>query len=180
MLLSAGTGGSTILFILIGIVSVQKTQQTIYTACGLMAADIVGIILLLVIPVTHVKLLGFYMAWSYVAVYVLMVTSISNNVTGYTKKIFYNGVLMIFYTVGNFAGPFMMEAPPYIAGMLGYIVANCIVIALLLIARWRMAIENRKRLLLMAHTSTASMAAANTYCQDDVSDGVDKSFIYLM
>lgn len=64
-----------------------------------MVVDIIGLILLLVIPVEKVKLLGFYLAWSYCAAYVLLVTSISNNVSGYTKKIFYNGLLMIFYTV---------------------------------------------------------------------------------
>lgn len=120
------------------------------------------------------------MAWAYCSVYVLLVTSISNNVTGYTKKIFYNGVLMIFYTVGNFVGPLMMVAPPYVAGMLGYMIANCVVVVLLLIARWRMALVNRRRLLLLAHTSAASMAAANTFSQDDISDEQDQNFIYLL
>ncbi|KAI9482967.1 MAG: major facilitator superfamily domain-containing protein [Benjaminiella poitrasii] len=180
MLLSAGAGGSTILFIAIGVISVQKTQQTIYTACGLMATNIIGMILLLVIPVTRVKLLGFYMAWSYCSVYVLLITSISNNVSGYTKKIFYNGVLMIFYTIGNFVGPLMMVSPPYIGGMIGYLCANCVVIFLLLIARWRMALVNRRRLLLLANTPCTSVAAANTFIQDDISDEQDQNFIYLL
>lgn len=180
MLLTAGAGGCTIIFIVVAIISVHKTQQTIYTACAIMAFNIIGLILLLVIPVMHIKLVGFYMAWSYCAVYVLLVTSISNNVTGYTKKIFYNGVLMVFYTVGNFVGPLMMVAPPYLGSMLGYIAANCLTIILLLVARWRMAIENRKRLLLLAHNSTVSMVAANTYSQDDISDEEDKTFIYLL
>jgi hypothetical protein len=180
MLLSAGAGGSTILFIVIGVISVQKTKQTIYSACGLMAANIVGMILLLVIPVTRVKLLGFYMAWAYCSVYVLLVTSISNNVTGYTKKIFYNGALMVFYTLGNFIGPLMMVEPPYLAGMLGYLVCNCVVIVLMLIARWRMALVNRRRLLLLSHVSTNAMAQANMYAQDDISDEQDQNFIYLL
>lgn len=180
MLLSAGAGGSTILFIAIGVIAVQKTQQTIYSACGLMAVNIVGMILLLVIPVTRVKLLGFYLAWSYCAVYVLLVTCISNNVSGYTKKIFYNGVLMIFYTIGNFVGPLMMVSPPYVGGMLGYLIANCVVIVLLLIARWRMALVNRRRLLLLAHTSNNSMPPEALYVTDDLSDEQDQTFIYLL
>ncbi|KAI7907698.1 major facilitator superfamily domain-containing protein [Cokeromyces recurvatus] len=181
MLLSAGAGGSTILFIALGVFFVQKTNQTIYTACGLMTANIVGMILLLVIPVTKVKLLGFYTAWSYCSVYVLLITSISNNVSGYTKKIFYNGVLMVFYTIGNFVGPLMMVAPPYVAGMVGYLCANCVVIFLLLIARYRMLLVNRRRLLLLTHlSSSSSTAAANTFIQDDISDGQDQNFIYLL
>ncbi|EIE89441.1 hypothetical protein RO3G_14152 [Rhizopus delemar RA 99-880] len=179
-LLTAGAGGSTILFILIGIFCVRRFQQTIYTACGLTALNIIGLILLLVIPVTKAKLLGFYMAWSYVSVYVLLITCISNNVTGYTKKIFYNGVLMLFYTIGNFVGPLMMVNPPYIEGMLGYLVANCVVVVLFLVARWRMAVVNRRRLLLMGHTSNTTVVDSCTYVQEDISDEQDQSFIYIL
>lgn len=101
ILLTMGAGGSTILFIVLGVYSVHKTNQTLITAVALMAIDVIGLILLLVIPPPRVKLLGFYLAWSYCAAYVLLVTSISNNVSGYTKKIFYNGMLMVFYTLGK-------------------------------------------------------------------------------
>ncbi|KAI8079018.1 major facilitator superfamily domain-containing protein [Gilbertella persicaria] len=181
MLLSTGTGGSTILFIVIGIVLVQKYHQTIYTACFLMCFDVLGLLLLLVIPMDKAKILGFFLSWSYVAVYVLMVTCISNNVTGYTKKIFYNGILMIFYTIGNFVGPLMMTSPPYLAGMIGYLVAGVLVISLLLIARWRMAVVNRRRLLLLNNSTANSMAAvAHNYDLDDISDEQDQTFIYLL
>lgn len=180
MLLTAGAGGSTVIFIIAAIVGVRKTQQTIYTAVGLTVVNVIGLILLLVIPVTRVKLIGFYMAWSYVSVYVLLITCISNNVTGYTKKIFYNGVLMLFYTIGNFVGPLMMVNPPYIEGMIGYLVANCLVAVLLLIARWRMAVVNRRRLLLMGHTSNTTVIASYTYVQEDISDEQDQSFIYIL
>jgi hypothetical protein len=107
------------LFIVIGVISVQKNQQTIYSAWGLTATNIVGMILLLVIPVTRVKLLVFCMAGSYYSVYVLLVTSISNNMTGYQENLLYNGALMVFYTLGNFIRPFMMVEPPYICEYVG-------------------------------------------------------------
>ncbi|KAI9281155.1 major facilitator superfamily domain-containing protein [Sporodiniella umbellata] len=180
ILLTVGAGGSTILFIGLAILGVRKTQQTIYTACGLTAINIIGLVLLLVIPVTRVKLLGFYLAWSYVSVYVLLITCISNNVTGYTKKIFYNGILMLFYTVGNFVGPLMMVKPPYTEGIVGYLVANCLVILSLLLARWRMAKVNETRLKQMGHASDAAMVAPYTYVQEDISDEQDQSFIYIL
>ncbi|EIE77551.1 hypothetical protein RO3G_02255 [Rhizopus delemar RA 99-880] len=180
ILLTAGAGGSTILFIGLSIICVRKTHQTIYTACGLTAIDIIGLILLLTIPATKVKLLGFYMAWSYVSVYVLLITCISNNVTGYTKKIFYNGVLMLFYTIGNFVGPLMMVNPPYTEGIIGYLVANCLVIVLFLISRWRMALVNKRRLIEMGHSSDAAMVSPYTYVQEDISDEQDQSFIYIL
>lgn len=140
-----------------------------------MVIDIIGLILMLVIPITHVKLLGFYLAWSYCAAYVLMVTSISNNVSGYTKKIFYNGVLMIFYTIGNFCGPLMIvesQAPTYIGAMLGYICANVIVVILLLVARWKMATINKQRL--------SSTTVVMTHVEDDLSDVQDSNFLYRL
>ncbi|KAG1451838.1 hypothetical protein G6F56_007981 [Rhizopus delemar] len=180
ILLTVGAGGSTIIFIGLAIVSVRKTQQTIYTACGLTSINIIGLILLIVIPTTKVKLIGFYLAWSYVSVYVLLITCISNNVTGYTKKIFYNGVLMLFYTIGNFVGPLMMVKPPYTEGIVGYLVANCLVVIFFLLARWRMALVNTHRLKELGHASDAAMVAPYTYVQEDISDEQDQSFIYIL
>ncbi|KAI8879697.1 MFS general substrate transporter [Backusella circina FSU 941] len=175
VLLSVGAGAADIVFIVAAIYIVNKTKQTIYTAVGLMIIDIIGIILLEVIPNQHAKLVGFYLAWSYCAAYVLMVTSVSNNVSGYTKKIFYNGVIMIFYTLGNFCGPLMIvdsQAPNYIGGMIGYICANTIVVILLLVARYQMAAINRTRL----NTSPDVM----TSVEDDLSDLQDPNFLYRL
>lgn len=170
-----GAGGADIIFIIGSIYVVRKTKQTLYTAVGLMVIDIIGLILLEVIPQLHAKLLGFYLSWSYCAAYVLMVTSISNNVTGYTKKIFYNGVVMIFYTIGNFCGPLMIaekEAPHYTSAMVGYIVANSIVVVLLLVARYKMAQVNKQRL----STNNNVM----THVEDDLSDVQDTNFLYRL
>jgi hypothetical protein len=164
-----------IIFIIGSIYIVHKTKQTIYTAVGLMVIDIIGLILLEVIPYPHAKLVGFYLSWSYCAAYVLMVTSISNNVSGYTKKIFYNGIVMIFYTIGNFCGPLMIvdsQAPNYIGGMVGYICANTIVVVLLLTARYKMAKVNNERL--------SSSATVMTHVEDDLSDVQDSNFLYRL
>ncbi|KAI8357357.1 major facilitator superfamily domain-containing protein [Choanephora cucurbitarum] len=180
LLLSTGTGVFTILFIAVGIVLVKKYHQTIYTACFIMCFDVLGLILLLVIPVPKAKIIGFFLSWSYVGVYVLLITCVSNNVTGYTKKIFYNGVLMIFYTIGNFVGPLMMVEPPYIGGVIGYLIADAIVIVLLLVARWRMSLINRRRLLVLNNSTNTMAAVAHNYDLDDISDVQDQTFIYLL
>lgn len=74
----------------------------------------------------------------------------------------------------------MMVNPPYIEGMLGYLVANCVVVVLFLVARWRMAVVNRRRLLLMGHTSNTTVVDSCTYVQEDISDEQDQSFIYIL
>lgn len=175
VLLSIGAGAADIFFIITAIVLVRKTKQTILVAVGLMVVDIIGLILLEVIPLPHVKLVGFYLTWSFASVYVLMVTSISNNVSGYTKKIFYNGMVMIFYTIGNFCGPLMIvesQAPNYISAMIGYIVANSVVVCLLLIARYKMSSVNKQRM--------ASTAVIMTNVEDDLSDVQDTTFLYRL
>ncbi|KAI8888428.1 MFS general substrate transporter [Backusella circina FSU 941] len=195
VLLSVGAGGADIIFIVSAVYFVHKTKQTIYTAIGIMVVNILGLILLEVIPNQKAKLVGFYLAWSYCAVYVLMIASVSNNVSGYTKKIFYNGMIMIFYTIGNrnyilsdlsislntlitlgnFCGPLMIvesQAPNYIGGMIGYICANALVIILLLIVRRKMAASNKKRLSVMPNLITQ--------VEDDLSDQQDPNFLYRL
>jgi hypothetical protein len=173
--LSIGAGVADIIFIVSAVIIVRKTKQTLYTAVGLMVIDIIGLILLETIPVPNLKLIGFYLTWSFASVYVLMVTSISNNVSGYTKKIFYNGMVMVFYTIGNFCGPLMIkdsEKPNYITAMVGYIIANSIVVVLLLVARYKMAAINKQRI--------NSPAEIMTNVEDDLSDVQDTNFLYRL
>lgn len=142
---------------------------------GLGVINMIGLILLEVIPVPHLKLIGFYLSWSYPASYVLMITSISNNVSGYTKKIFYNGILMVFYTIGNFCGPLMIvesQAPNYSNAVIVYICAIVVVIILLYITRYQMAKVNEERL--------SSPNVVMTHVEDDLSDVQDSNFLYRL
>lgn len=175
ILLTMGTGASDILYIITSIYIVSRTKQTIYTAIGVIILGIIGLILIIVIPVQELKLIGFYLSWSYPAAYVLVITSVSNNVSGYTKKIFYNGMIMIFYTIGNFCGPLMIvesQAPNYTPAIIGYICANTVVIFLLLIARSKMAQVNKERL--------SSTAVVMTHVEDDLSDAQDSNYLYRL
>ncbi|KAI9018501.1 major facilitator superfamily domain-containing protein [Phycomyces nitens] len=175
VLSTVGIGAADIVYIIVAVYFVKKTNQTIYVACVTMFINNVGLLLLLVIPVPKLKLIGLYLGWTYPAAYVLILTSITNNISGYTKKIFFNGLFMVFYTIGNFAGPYIANsspAPQYLGAMIGYIVANFGVIGFLLLARWRMAIVNERRL------SQPSTMATNV--EDDLTDVQDPNFIYRL
>jgi ACS family allantoate permease-like MFS transporter len=127
----------------------RKYGNTLHLACIMLAICILGLILLIVIPIPQVKLVGLYMCWSFCAGYVLFLTALANNVSGYTKKIFYSSSIMVFYTIGNFAGPQMIvdsQKPLYLGGMIGYMAADAICIVLLQIARYIMAKSNKERL----------------------------------
>jgi ACS family allantoate permease-like MFS transporter len=54
-------------------------------ACGGIA--MIGCILLACLPHTAVKLLGYYLAWGFNGSYVMLLTLVANNVSGYSKKV---------------------------------------------------------------------------------------------
>lgn len=142
---------------------------------GLMGMDLIGLLLLLLIPSPKLKLIGFYLCWPYAATYVLILTCITNNVSGYTKKIFYNGMVTIFYTLGNFVGPFMMveeQKPSYYGGMIGYLCSCFMCIVCLGFARWTMARENVNR--------SQHRPDENKPVEEDQTDKEDLGFIYLL
>lgn len=173
ILLTIPSGVTDCIFIAAAVYFNRRYGHTLYTACVLLSIAIVGLILLLVIPVPQAKLLGLYLMWAFAASFVMLLVSIANNVAGYTKKVFYSSALMVFYTLGNFIGPFMMvpsQAPLYVGGMVGCIVANAVTIVLFLYARWDMARENRKR---MENPS-------NIEVLPDMTDVENKTLIYRL
>ncbi|KAI8149504.1 major facilitator superfamily domain-containing protein [Fennellomyces sp. T-0311] len=107
----------------------------------------VGALLLCTIPSGGVKLIGLYLSATSPP-YVMLQTSISGNVAGYTKKIFYTSGNLVAYCIGNFVGPLMMvehEKPRYIGGLSGYIVADLLSSLLFLIVRWLHFRKNTER-----------------------------------
>ncbi|KAF7731970.1 hypothetical protein EC973_007075 [Apophysomyces ossiformis] len=168
-------GAVDITFILLSVYVSNQTNQTLYVASAMMSLGAVGTLLMALIPVPKYKLIGQYLGLASVSSYVLMLASIANNVSGYTKKIFYNGMMMIFYTVGNFLGPFVMAprfAPHYVQGLVIYFCAMEIAALLLLFARWKMAIVNKERL--------AQPSDVATNVEDDLTDVQDPNFIYRL
>ncbi|KAG0182364.1 hypothetical protein DFQ28_009723 [Apophysomyces sp. BC1034] len=174
IILQAPTGLVDCLYILVAAYVSQRTGQTIYVGCVCLLGTATGLLLLELIPVDRLKLIGLYFCWGYAAAYVMLIASVSSNVSGYTKKIFYNGMSMIFYTAGNFVGPFLMMSSRkhFLGGMIGYIVADFLAIGLFLYARWGMVKVNRKRL--------ADPAPEPTNVEDDLTDVQDHNFIYRM
>ncbi|KAI7894135.1 major facilitator superfamily domain-containing protein [Mucor mucedo] len=149
--------------------------NSLHLASILLVIAIIGLLLLVVIPIPQVKLLGLYMCWSFAASYTLFLTAMTNNVSGYTKKIFYSSAIMVFYTIGNFAGPQMMvssQKPLYLGGMIGYMAADVICIILLQYARYSMAKVNKQRL---ENPSTEKIDTTK-----DLTDVENPHFIYRL
>ncbi|ORZ18676.1 major facilitator superfamily domain-containing protein [Absidia repens] len=174
ILLTIPSGVADIIYIVIAIYINRRWGWTLPMAAVLLVWSTVGLILLITIPYAKAKLLGLYMCWGFAAAYVLLLTSLSNNVTGYTKKIFYSSCTIVLYTIGNFSGNlFPMNQPaPYVKAMIGYCIANAIAIVLLLIAHYSMLRENKRRL--------ASTTERKFDVLDDLTDVENTNIIYRL
>ncbi|KAG1050013.1 hypothetical protein G6F43_007684 [Rhizopus delemar] len=148
VILQIPNGVSAALFVMSAILIAKRFQQNTLTAILMSIISLLGCVLMIVIP-GKPKLIGYYLAWAMTGVSALIQTLVSNNVSGYTKKVFYNGFNMMAVTVGNFIGPLMMtenQAPYYTGAIIGYIIANIVLIVCLLCVYFIMNKENRRRL----------------------------------
>lgn len=92
----------------------RNTLMAVITA----TISLLGCILLAVIPGTP-KLVGLYISWATTGTGALALTLVTNNVSGYTKKNFYNAIIIVGQNLGNFVGPLIMiqeQAPTYWGG----------------------------------------------------------------
>lgn len=173
ILLQLPVGTVVTLYVALVILLEHRTKQLVWTACVTSVVSLVGCLLLAVLPHQPIKLFAYYLSWAFNGSYAMLLTIVGSNVKGYSKKIFYNGGIMIFYTIGNFAGPLMMvseEAPSYRSGMIGFTVAMFVVILALNVSRLWMARRNVQRKDHRGHT--------DAYL--DQSDTQDLNFTYKL
>lgn len=159
---------------MVSVLIAHKIQRNTFIAIITTIISLLGCILLAVIPGTP-KLFGLYLSWATTGTGALVLTLVSNNVSGYTKKVFYNAVLIVGQTFGNFIGPLIMvdsQAPTYSGGIIGFCLANALVVVLLLILYVMMKRENNRRLANPPETET------DVYL--DLTDKQDKNFIYKL
>lgn len=152
----------------------SKYQRIAFTGILMSSISLLGCILLATIP-NSPKLVGFYLSWAMAGVAAILQTLISNNVSGYTKKVFYNGVNMLAMTIGNFVGPLMMTAetaPSYWGAMVGFCVSNVCIIACIYTMYVIMSRENRRRF--------ADPPSEKYDIQLDLTDKQDRNIIYKL
>ncbi|KAI9499362.1 major facilitator superfamily domain-containing protein [Zychaea mexicana] len=175
ILLKVPAGTCSFLGVVFATIVARRTGQICYTGAFMSTVSLIGCIILAVVEQGPAKLAGFYISWFLTGGYSLLITTIGTNVSGYSKKIFYNGAFVIFYTIGNFIGPLCMverEAPRYTGAMIGFCIGNGVAIASYLVMRFMMAKENQKRL--------ANPPAEETDVTLDLTDKQDRNYIYKL
>ncbi|KAI8081453.1 major facilitator superfamily domain-containing protein [Halteromyces radiatus] len=178
ILLNIPNGCCGALLIIISTYLSRRYNEICFVAMGMTLISMTGVLLLGLISHGPVKLLGIYLAYGCTPMYILMQTSISNNVKGYSKKVFYTSSQLVWYTIGNFVGPQMMDnqSSPYLGAMLGFTGANIIAFFLYGYVRWSLVRANLRR----GFPAKPSAAGQFDYSKkvDDRTDVEDVSFVY--
>ncbi|KAK6608092.1 hypothetical protein H4I96_04327 [Botrytis cinerea] len=112
--------------------------------------NITGAFGLQFLPQTHQvpRLIMYYLTGPYNASFVLLLSVLSANTAGHTKKILTNATLFVGLCVGNISGPFFYkssQAPKYQLGIWSMIVSHLAEAVLIIILRFLLKRENEKR-----------------------------------
>lgn len=122
LLIAGSRGVSDAFYLIIGIYACRRWLGQCLTAACACLLCMISALLLMAIPQDLPKLAGIYL-FTGALVPVLMISSISSNVAGYSKKITYFTFMVGSFGIGNFCGPLMLvegQKPQYVAGLASY------------------------------------------------------------
>lgn len=160
-----------------GVMGDRKGQRILYGAGGMILA-LIGIVLVLAIPHSQptARLVFYYLTGASACGFVALLSLISSNVAGYTKKTTIAAFYLIGYCVGNIIGKFNIpckihvhhlitpsqtgpqtfrpsDAPNYVPAQIVIVVCWVISIADLFFIRWWCIRQNNKKAALRADPS---------------------------
>ncbi|KAI8146730.1 major facilitator superfamily domain-containing protein [Fennellomyces sp. T-0311] len=175
ILLKIPGGVASCVFSLLGSILARKLGHIAYVGMAMCVISGAGCLILTVLENGPGKLAGYYLSWGMSGASALLAATIGNNVSGYSKKIFYNSVYVAATTVGQFIGPLLMlerEAPKYLTGPLVFTIGNGIAFVCFILNRIIMARENKRRL--------ANPPEKETDVTLGLTDVEDRNFIYRL
>ena len=184
LLLGTPCGAVEIVWILFFAWLATKTNQRLYCAFLAFVVPLVGLIMMA--TATHTTaLIGYYLVYGYPVGSVLILSLISANTAGYSKKVTVNAVNLIAYCVGNLVGPQTFQAkdaPDYHPAKIAMCVCFGICMLVFLIIRWCYVRENTRRDVLM---HSGDVDANRTYTDKeaaelDLTDRENLSFRYSL
>ncbi|KAI8070878.1 major facilitator superfamily domain-containing protein [Gongronella butleri] len=144
-MLQVPSGAVAAVFALVASLSIRLSGQQIYPCLVFLVLASVGYIVLLASKAVASQLTGFYLTWAATGSMVVQLSIISNNTSGYTKKITYYSFYVALGQIGSFIGPFCMVPPTYVTAYSTFIAVNVVCVLLLLGMRVQMSRENSRR-----------------------------------
>ncbi|KKA18950.1 MFS allantoate transporter [Rasamsonia emersonii CBS 393.64] len=124
--------------------------QRILCSTGGLISSIVGMILIIALPLSNSvgRLIGYYMTQASPCPFVALLSLISSNVAGYTKKTTVAALYLIAYCVGNIIGPQTFrpkDAPRYVPAEIVIVVVYGVCLLDLLFIWWWYRRQNEKK-----------------------------------
>ncbi|KAG9228163.1 MFS allantoate transporter-like protein [Amylocarpus encephaloides] len=151
ILLGMPSGGFQVCAVLIATYTASRVRKSrvIIIVIGYVLA-LLGILLVRELPTKNKigRLFGYWMMILYSSAFPLMLSLISSNTAGFTKKATVNAIFFIMYCAGNIGGPQLFktyEAPKYQTAYNGMIGCVSISITLAVALRQYMDWENKRR-----------------------------------
>ncbi|KAJ5463474.1 MFS allantoate transporter [Penicillium sp. IBT 31633x] len=128
----------------------DRTRQRILSSIGGLVAATVGVILMVALPLENNvgRLIGYYMTQAFPTAFVALLSLISSNVAGYTKKTTVAALYLIGYCVGNIIGPLTFrpeDAPRYVSAEIVIIACWGVCVFILLFVWWWYNKENQRK-----------------------------------
>ncbi|KAJ5234623.1 transporter [Penicillium citrinum] len=127
------------------------TNQRVLCSLGGLVAAFVGMVLIVALPVENNtgRLIGYYMTQAIPTAFVALLSMISSNVAGYTKKTTVAALYLIGYCVGNIIGPQTFrpeDAPRYLSAEITILVCIGVALLIMLFIYWWYRKENARKI----------------------------------
>lgn len=154
-----------------------NTRTIWMTLCSIIS--LIGAVLVRYLPESNKwgRFVGSALSPSYAATFPLVMSLLSGNFGGFTKKTTSNAILFIAYCAGNIIGPqlfFERQAPKYESAFLGLIICLAFSAALSLILRYYLIWENKRRDAAMGDSDVMSQEDAEREFMLNLADKTDK------
>ncbi|GAQ06863.1 uncharacterized transporter C417.10 [Aspergillus lentulus] len=160
----------------------QITGQRILCSTGGLITSIIGMVLIVALPLSNNvgRLIGYYMTQASPTPFVALLSLVSSNVAGYTKKTTVAALYLIGYCAGNIIGPQVFrpkDAPRYVPAEITIIVCWGVCLLLLVFIWWWYNKENKRKALIRASPDYVSL---ENQAFLDLTDGENHEFIYAL
>ncbi|QKX59085.1 uncharacterized protein TRUGW13939_06216 [Talaromyces rugulosus] len=176
-----GGGVEIVALILNGFLGDYFGQRLICSMGGLVCA-IVGMVLIVALPLSNKvgRLIGYYMTQASPTPFVAILSLISTNVAGYTKKTTVAALYLIAYCVGNIIGPQVFrpnDAPRYVPAEITIIVCYGVCLIDLAFLWWWYNRQNNKKAIIRTGADYIKLENQEWL---DLTDGENHEFVYSL
>ncbi|KAJ5306526.1 hypothetical protein PENANT_c031G05383 [Penicillium antarcticum] len=160
----------------------DRTGQRILCSLGGLLTATIGVVLIVALPLENNigRLIGYYLTQAFPTSFVALLSLISSNVAGYTKKTTVAALYLIGYCVGNIIGPLTFrpqDAPRYIPAEIIIICCWGVSLLILLYIWWWYNKENRRKAAIVSSPDYVRVEGREWM---DLTDRENHDFVYTL